>query len=84
VTRKYYQVGKIDVFRGPDVEHQYIFEAWMKQYPEIERIYNEDHERVVIGYESPSMTVSVAFTEKEFLMHSLKYNYPKPSWFMAE
>ena len=83
MARKYYQVGKIDVHRGQDVEHQFIFEAWVKQYPEIEKIYKKDVERVMIGYEQGKMTVSCAFTEKEFLLYSLKYNHPKPDWFMA-
>ena len=83
MARKYYQIGKIDVFRGQDVEHQFIFEAWVKKYPEIEKIYKKDVERVMIGYEQGKMIVSCAFTEKEFLLYSLKYNYPKPDWFMA-
>jgi hypothetical protein len=84
MMRKYYLVGQIDVFRGPDLEHQIIFEAWMKKYPEIERIYKEDSERVMIGYESPSMTVHVAFTEHEWLLYQLKYPKTDYSWFMAE
>lgn len=83
MQRKYYQIGKIDVFRGPDVEHQFIFEAWVKKYPEIEKIYKTDAEKVMIGYEQGKMIVSCAFTEKEFLLYSLKYNDRKPDWFMA-
>lgn len=83
MARKYYEIGKIDVFRGQDVEHQFIFEAWVKKYPEIEKIYKKDVERVMIGYEQGKMIVSCAFTEKEFLLYSLKYNRPKSDWFMA-
>ena len=82
MERKYYQVGKIDVFRGPDLEHQIVFEAWVKNYPEIERIYKEDHSRIAIGYESPSMTVSVAFTEQELLLYQLRYDKPIHAWVM--
>lgn len=83
MARKYYLAGKIDIFRGKDVEHQFIFEAWMKRYPEIEKIYKEDHERVMIGYESPYMTVSVAFTEKEYLLYSLKYPTIRPDFVLS-
>lgn len=84
MQRKYYQVGHIDVFRGPDLEHQIIFEAWVKKYPEIERIYQTDPDRVMIGYETPSMVVSVAFTDHEWLIYALKYPKPDYTWFMGD
>lgn len=83
MARKYYQIGKIDIFRGQDVEHQFVFEAWVRKYPEVEKIYHKDKDRIMIGYENGQMLISCAFTEKEFLLYSLKYQNPKPDFFLA-
>ena len=83
IARKYYPVGKIDVFRGPDIEHQEIFDAWVKKHPDVEKIYKKNPNRIKISYESPSMVVSCAFSDQEYLLYRLKYPSPDYHWFMG-
>ena len=71
--KKYYKIAKLQLF-GPDLEPQYVFENWVKDYPEIKRLYNEDKLKITSNVDEV-MTVEAKFTEKEFLFWRLKNSH---------
>ena len=71
--KKYYKIAKLQLF-GPDLEPQYVFENWVKDYPEIKRLYNEDKLKITSNVDEV-MTVEANFTEKEFLFWRLKNSH---------
>ena len=62
--KKYYKIAKLQLF-GPDLEPQFVFENWIKDYPEIENLYKTDKLKITSNVDEV-MTVEAKFTEKEF------------------
>ena len=71
--KKYYKIAKLQLF-GPDLEPQYVFENWVKDYPEIENLYKIDKLKITSNVDEV-MTVEANFTEKEFLFWRLKNSH---------
>ena len=71
--KKYYKIAKLQLF-GPDLEPQYVFENWVKDYPEIENLYKIDKLKITSNVDEV-MTVEANFTEKEFLIWRLKNSH---------
>ena len=71
--KKYYKIAKLQLF-GPDLEPQYVFENWVKDYPEIENLYKIDKLKITSNVDEV-MTVEAKFTEKEFLFWRLKNSH---------
>ena len=71
--KKYYKIAKLQLY-GPDLEPQYVFENWVKDYPEIENLYKIDKLKITSNVDEV-MTVEANFTEKEFLFWRLKNSH---------
>ena len=71
--KKYYTIAKLQLY-GPDMEPQFVFENWVKDYPEIENLYKTDKLKITSNVDEV-MTVEANFTEKEFLIWRLKNSH---------
>ena len=71
--KKYYKIAKLQLF-GPDLEPQFIFKNWVKDYPEIENLYKTDKLKMISDIDE-TMTIKAKFTEKEFLIWRLKNSH---------
>ena len=71
--KKYYKIAKLQLF-GPDLEPQFVFENWVKDYPEIENLYKTDKLKITSNVDEV-MTIEANFTEKEFLFWRLKNSH---------
>ena len=71
--KKYYKIAKLQLF-GPDLEPQFIFESWVKDYPEIKNLYDTDKLKITSNVDEV-MTIEANFTEKEFLFWRLKNSH---------
>ena len=71
--KKYYKIAKLQLY-GLETEPQFVFENWVKDYPEIENLYKIDKLKITSNVDEV-MTVEANFTEKEFLFWRLKNSH---------
>ncbi len=71
--KKYYTIATLQLY-GLETEPQFVFEGWVKDYPEIKKLYDDDKLKMISDIDE-TMTIKAKFTEKEFLIWRLKNSH---------